>query len=226
MTVENRVHYLEIAWNNTSLQLRGDKTIYWPARDCLLVADCHFGKAATFRGAGIPVPSGTTEQMLQTLTRALTETAARRLIVLGDLVHGPAKQGTWRATLAAWRQRHAALQLDLVPGNHDRGVAGFLRELNGRVLAEPHDEGGAILVHHPQRADAGNWSLAGHLHPAIRLVETGRSTFKLPCFYLRHHQLILPAFGDFTGTKTVTTSAGDQVFAIADGHVFRVGNDR
>ena len=36
------------------------KAVFWPRERLLAIADIHFGKAATFRSFGIPVPRGTT----------------------------------------------------------------------------------------------------------------------------------------------------------------------
>lgn len=48
-----------------------EKALYWPARKMLVIADIHFGKAASFRAQGVPVPRGTTTE---TWTRStLTE---------------------------------------------------------------------------------------------------------------------------------------------------------
>ena len=42
------------------LVLLPERVAYWPAKKALFVADFHLGKAASFRSAGIPLPSGTT----------------------------------------------------------------------------------------------------------------------------------------------------------------------
>ena len=42
------------------LLLLPEKAVYWPAEQMLIVADIHFGKAASFRALGVPVPRGTT----------------------------------------------------------------------------------------------------------------------------------------------------------------------
>ena len=43
------------------------KALYWPRETTLIVADIHFGKAASFRALGVPVPHGTTAQNLEAL---------------------------------------------------------------------------------------------------------------------------------------------------------------
>ena len=41
--------------------------------------------------------------------------------------------------------------------------------------------------------------LGGHLHPACRIHGRGRDSLRLPCFVSDGRQVILPAFGEFTG---------------------------
>jgi hypothetical protein len=39
------------------LLLLPQKAVYWPRAQMLIVADIHFGKAASFRALGVPVPA-------------------------------------------------------------------------------------------------------------------------------------------------------------------------
>ncbi len=110
------------------LELRGERLVLLPERAVfrertatLLIADPHWGKAATFRASGIPVPRGTTLDGLARLDAMLQRTGARRIIFLGDYLH--ARQGrspTTLQALAEWRARHLDIELVLVRGNHDR----------------------------------------------------------------------------------------------------------
>ena len=108
---------LEVALAGTRVLLLADRALYWPEEGCLLVADIHFGKAASFRRLGQPVPSGTTAANLRRLDNLLHEHGCRRLVFLGDFLH--ARQGAGRLwpALAAWRAGHPELSIDLVRGN-------------------------------------------------------------------------------------------------------------
>ncbi|MCS6939106.1 MAG: DEAD/DEAH box helicase, partial [Roseiflexus sp.] len=66
------------------------------------------------------------------------------------------------------------------------------------------------------------YTLAGHLHPAVRLNGVGRQRVTLPCFWFGAQVGVLPAFGGFTGAALITPEPGDQVFVIADGEVVAV----
>ncbi|HET7427286.1 MAG TPA: DEAD/DEAH box helicase, partial [Gemmatimonadales bacterium] len=46
------------------LVLLPERALFWPRTATLVVADLHWGKAATFRAAGIPIPTGTTGEDL------------------------------------------------------------------------------------------------------------------------------------------------------------------
>ena len=61
------------------LVLLPEKVAYWPAKAALFVADFHLGKAASFRSAGIPLPSGTTRDNVERLERAPSARARRDL---------------------------------------------------------------------------------------------------------------------------------------------------
>lgn len=77
---------IEIEFGDQQLALLPDRAVWWPLARTLFIADSHFGKAATFRAAGLPIPDAT-ETDLARLDRLLQSTIARRLIVLGDLLH-------------------------------------------------------------------------------------------------------------------------------------------
>ncbi|NWC37609.1 DEAD/DEAH box helicase, partial [Pseudomonas gingeri] len=64
------------------LWLLADKAVYWPARQCLMIADAHFGKASAYRSLGQPVPQGTTTENLQRLDRLLSALACTQVIFL------------------------------------------------------------------------------------------------------------------------------------------------
>jgi len=199
-----------------SLDLLPARAIFWRRASTLLVADPHWGKAAAFRAAGVPVPHGTTRHGLAQLTALCQSTAAQRVVFLGDFLH--ADTGRAPATLRAlssWRVAHQTLDIVIVRGNHDRG-AGDPPDF--ACVDAPLIEPPFVFQHHPT-AHSGGYVLAGHLHPAVQLVGRGRQYERLPCFWFRERQAVLPAFGSFTGFATVTPTVGDRVYVIADNTV-------
>jgi len=194
----------------------------WLERRWLVVADAHFGKAATFRARGVPVPQGTTLANLARLTALIEETKPERLVFLGDLLHAREAQGaeTMRH-FANWRTQHAHLPMTLVEGNHDRHAGAPPAMLEIEVVSEPWSVQGIAFCHHPQRLD-GSSVVAGHLHPCVRLYGAANDTVRLRCFWQRSGLLALPAFGEFTGGASIEREAGDRVLAVADDRLIEI----
>jgi DNA ligase-associated metallophosphoesterase len=219
-TIASRDATLEIA--GEQLVLMAEHAVFWPAARTLLVADAHFGKAATFRAAGIFVPRGTTSTTLARLDDALSRTDATRLVFLGDLLH--AREGRSPETLrlvGEWRAARRALDVVLVRGNHDRKAGDPPASLGIACLDAPLLERPFAFAHHPSVVP-GHYVLAGHVHPAVQLRGRGRQSERLPCFWVRSGGMVLPAFGDFTGLGDVELANGDRVFAVADHSVVEV----
>ena len=202
-----------------TLWLLPELAAFWPARGTLFVADAHIGKAAAFRAAGIAIPAGTTASDLARLSRLIAQLGAARVAFLGDLLHS--RQGRQPRTLDAfrtWRARHAGVEMVLVRGNHDRHAGDPPGEWRIVCMDQPVVIGAFALCHDPQPV-AGQYVLAGHVHPAVRLKGRGRDRARLPCFVLRRSHALLPAFGGFTGTYTLAPESGDRVYVVADDSV-------
>ncbi len=60
--------------------LLSERALYWPGTSTLVVADLHWGKASTFRAAGIPVPIGTTSDDLARLDRAREQVSSEKFL--------------------------------------------------------------------------------------------------------------------------------------------------
>jgi DNA ligase-associated metallophosphoesterase len=207
--------------DGSAVELLPDGALHLPNSRTLVVADAHFGKAATFRARGVPVPQGTTRGTLARLDAALAATSATAVVFLGDLFHArEAHALETLATLTDWRQRWPALRLTLVEGNHDRHAGPVPAALAVEVVQEPWLMDGLALCHHPQQV-AGRHVLAGHLHPCVWLTD-GAGGLRLPCFWVRPSLTLLPAFGEFTGGAPIMREDGDTVVAVADGRLFRL----
>src|SRR5687768_16170828 len=204
------------------LTLLCERAAWWGRARTLLVADPHFGKAATFRASAIPVPRGTTTDGLARLHDLITRTDATRIVFLGDYLH--AREGRSPETLrllADWRLAHRGVELVLVRGNHDRRAGDPPAEAGVRCVDAPLHDGPFVLAHHPGTS-ADGYVLAGHLHPAALLIGRGRMRERLPCFWFGRECGVLPAFGDFTGLADVTPEPGDRVYAVAGAEIVQV----
>ncbi len=204
-----------------TLWLLPERAAFWERRETLLIADTHWGKAATMRAAAIAVPGGTTTDDLVRFTALIERTGARRVVMLGDVIH--ARQGRAERTLAAiadWRARHANLEILVMRGNHDRGAGDPPQELEMRC-SDSLVERPFVFRHHPVESAEG-YTLSGHFHPGVKLYGVGRQRVTLPCFRFTKKVGILPAFGSLTGKAIVEPEAGDRIYAVADDEVIEL----
>lgn len=190
----------------------GDRALYWPARQALLIADLHLGKADIFRRAGIALPSGGTVDDLRRLQRLLDTHACRELWILGDILHGPAHRAAWYQHWLGWRERNAALDVHVVRGNHDLHLphAQLQVQIHDAVRLPP------FLLRHEPVPDTDLHAIAGHLHPQVALPPLRR---RFPAFWLRDRMTVLPAFSAFTAGIVPVPAPGEQMIACVENGV-------
>ncbi len=198
-----------------------EHALFWPRERTLFVADVHLGKAASFRAAGVPVPSGHSCFDLDRLSHLLIAHNAARFVILGDLVHTESSYSeALDRNFRTFRSRHGGMEMVLVRGNHDRHAGEAPVEWGLDAVAEPYALGPFRCCHEPNGAHGDGFELAGHLHPALR-VQTAREGITLPCFWQHAHGLVLPAFGSLTGKFTVRLQRGESAVVVAGQQLFR-----
>ena len=204
------------------MALLPEKAAFLPDHRTLLIADAHIGKAVSFRRLGVPVPHGTTAATLEAVSSLAQRHDAPRVVFLGDFLHSErAHARSTMATVSAWRERHADLELTLVRGNHDDRAGDPPPHLGIDAVDEPLGLAGLRLCHHPRPSDDG-YVLGGHLHPCVHIGGRPFDRLRLPCFWFGASVGVLPAFGAFTGMHRVRPGATDRVFAVADAQVTEV----
>jgi len=197
------------------------KALYWPRENMLVIADIHFGKAASFRALGVPVPGGTTRENLDTLDALLALHPARQVLFLGDFLHAKAAHAAaTQAALHAWRLARPALRLVVVRGNHDAHAGDPPARLGIEMVDEPSLQAPFAFCHHPDLLAPG-YLMAGHVHPVYRL-RSGWETLRLPCFLAGETRIVLPAFGAFTGGHPIVPEPGERVFVSSGDSVLEV----
>ncbi|MET0509275.1 MAG: ligase-associated DNA damage response endonuclease PdeM [Burkholderiaceae bacterium] len=199
------------------------RAAWLPELQTLLVADVHLGKARSFTTWGVPVPGDVDAATLARLTTVIEAAAARRLVVLGDWLHGPrALDAVLLQRLESWRRRHAEVEIIVIGGNHDRRAPRLPPALDIDCVDGPitlPDAAGLVLDHDPvtrspRPTTEDGYRLAGHWHPVVRL--RGRAdALRLPCFIFGPREGVLPAFGEFTGGHPVRQRPGDRLFVAA-----------
>ena len=204
------------------LMLSAERAVYWPRREMLLIADPHFAKAASFRALGVKAPMGTTAGGLARIDQLIAQHEPTRIVFLGDFLHARAgRNADMFATLAAWRRTHAAVEMRLVRGNHDRRAGDPPDEVGITCVDGPVIDPPFALAHHPIAMEGG-YVLAGHIHPCATLVGTARQRERLPCFWFGARIGVLPAFGEFTGCASIQPADGDAVWAVAPNGVIPI----
>lgn len=219
-----------------SLVLLPQRAVLWERERTLFIADPHFGKAQTFRSAGIAAPERSHQADLSILSSLITTSCAERLIVLGDLLHDRSGvRGAVVEALSAWRDRHRSLEAVLVRGNHDRSAGDPPAELGFRCINPGERLGPFELRHEPSNKPVDEstdqpdraYALAGHIHPGVQLGGSGglgrKTAARFPAFVFGLRQAILPAFGGMTGLAMVRPQPGDRVAIIADHEVIDLG---
>jgi DNA ligase-associated metallophosphoesterase len=193
--------------------------MFLPANNMLMLADLHLGKATHFRQAGLAVPSALPKQDLKRLSEAmLLVPGVQQVCFLGDVFHSQYNQ-EW-PLLEAWMAQYAQVQFSMVWGNHDRHAAAMLPP--ALIAFEQRQVGPFMLSHEPLADTKGYYNLCGHVHPAVVLEGPGRQRLKLPCFYLKASQGILPAFGQFNGHATLPLQQAKAVFALAENKIWKL----
>lgn len=217
----------------TSLAFRGltmlpQRGVWEGATRTLWVADLHLGKAATYRALGQPAPAGTTDENLRRLGALADVWRARRLIVLGDFLHAPeAHKGALVEKLRAWKAERRELECIVVRGNHDERAGDLSGDCGFVSVDAPFSASGVEARHFPIDEAAaiadGPTVLAGHLHPVGRLHGAGHDRLRLPCFAILGRQIVLPAFGEFTGGHSLRSGGNMRLVATTESWLVEIG---
>jgi len=222
---------MKLMLEGTSIHLLPQRAVWLPQMNAVCIADTHFGKAATFRLAGLAVPEGTTTAMLKRIDQLVAETGAETLIVLGDFTHsGKVAARDYVDELVAWRDSNVGLNIVLVLGNHDRHSRGLIERLAFHIVQEGERFGQVELRHFPNSTTADSLNpqgnkplvLSGHLHPGCSIAIAPKVWKKFPCFVIGQTQIILPAFGEFTGLAQVDRTPFQRIIACVEDELIEI----
>lgn len=200
-----------------NLVLHPTGVVYWEEEGVLLISDVHLGKVTHFRKYGAAVPQEVILKNFEVLQETLTLYNPKTVCFLGDLFHSSLNM-EWQL-FENWVLK-AQVKIILIAGNHD--IISPLKYENLGISLLPELIWGPFLLTHYPEERAGLFNLSGHIHPAVRLSGKGRQSLRLPCFFKNKHQMILPAFGAFTGTHVLKKKRADEVYAIADAMVIKI----
>ena len=213
---------IEIKIESCSIVLLPEKVIYWPEKKILILSDIHLGKSGHFRKSGIAAPAIINSKNLQRLSLLIEDYNPETICVLGDLFHSDVNH-EWME-FEKWRNKFHDLRFKLVLGNHDMLHKSFYDTANIEVsdysIIEPF-----IFTHQTGRISNLYPTLipmSGHVHPAVRLMGKGKQTLRIPCFKVNRNEILLPAFGEFTGLHTIKPHETDRVFGVVDNLIFEL----
>lgn len=202
-------------------ELLPQRAALWLEAETLLITDPHFGKDATFRARGLPIPKGSTGDDLLRLSRLLDLYQPKRLLILGDFFHSKeSRDAETLRQISEWRAHFSELTVCLISGNHDRHAGAPEPEWD--ISCEMELEDPPFLFRHMPGEDERGYVAAGHLHPSIRIAARGRGSLRMPCFHFTQRCVTLPAFGSFTGNYDIQPAAGDRVYAVGPDQVIQI----
>ncbi len=172
----------------------------------LVVADLHFEKGSAYAARGQFLPPYDTAATLARLAALILRYTPGLVIALGDSFHD-ARAGERMAACdyTALNGLMQGRQWIWIAGNHDPVIPLGLGELQ-----EEFEMGSLTFRHEPRQGDS-NGEIAGHLHPAARVVSPSGS-LRRRCFISDGTRCILPAFGAFTGGLNIRDKAFAALF--------------
>ena len=211
----------QIVFEGFSLEMLSEKALWIREFNSLLIADLHFGKAAHFRKAGIPISESVHHTDLDRLEILHHKLKPVHTYFLGDLFHSDWNEQWPR--LDTFLKKFMGTQFHLVKGNHDILSSSAYSQSILRIHEKPLKLGQFILSHEPMtKIEEGFLNICGHIHPGISLRGKARQSVKVPCFHLSGNILTLPSFGNFTGAISLKPKNQDQIWGISGERIIPV----
>lgn len=204
--------------SGVSVRLLHEKAMFIPEVNTLVVSDLHIGKTAYFRKKGIALPFSEKDKTIKNLKLLIEKLIPETLIFLGDLFHS--FDESIIPQLEDCLSYFPEIQTILVKGNHDVFPVRVYQNLK-LTITETWNYKNLMFTHEPMEViEEGKYNIAGHIHPAVRVTGKGRQSMRLPCFYFGKSLALMPAFGYFTGAKTIAPSEGEHIFLLGDDMIF------
>ena len=216
---------MQVEYIGNQILLLAERAIYIDKLKAIFIADAHFGKATHFRKAGIAVPSNIISHEINRLQHLIETNRPEKIYFLGDLFHSHLNN-EWQL-LVDFVLAHPEIEFILVKGNHDILPEINYQHSNFKVINEPLTVDKLLLSHHPISGklldkNPNLLHIHGHLHPGIKLKGKAKSFFNLPCFHFQKNQLVLPAFGKFTGLSLIRPKKVDKVYAVVNDSILEI----
>ena len=209
---------VNITIRNQELVLLPQKALFWQDKKYLILSDLHLGKTGHFRKSGIAAPGKANLKNLDRLSNLVDNIQPQKILFLGDLFHSSANREWFQ--FEEWRKAFSKLSILLVTGNHDQLHSSFYQSADIEVIDRLELEN-FLFVHDASdlQKSSDTTIISGHIHPGVKLKGKGKQKLRLPCYSISDHQIILPAFGEFTGLHIIQPDENRKIFLIVENSV-------
>jgi uncharacterized protein len=189
------------------------RVAFFSEHELLVAADLHLGYAWCHRASGQLMPIAPAEDTLARLRALIVESAAKRVVLLGDIVHRALPIPTLMDQLRDLAELARETELILLVGNHDKR----LHKLeSGLVLRREYRAGENLFLHGDSLPSArADRFIIGHEHPGISLGDGVTTARKYPCFLVAEKLLVMPAFSNWSANSSAPH--GDLMSPLARG---------
>lgn len=204
--------------HNQHFEMHPTGAIFWKEKSTLLIADVHLGKVSHFRKHGSAIPHEASFKNFVLIDKVIQQFKPQQICFLGDLFHSDLNNEWFQ--FETWRTKNSSINILLVAGNHDIISPLKYEKINIKVVSKWIFQQ-FLFTHYPDQKE-GYFNFSGHIHPGIELKGLGRQRIKLACFHKKPHQIVLPAFGIFTGKFIITPSSDDLIYAISDNEIIEI----
>jgi uncharacterized protein len=182
----------------------------------------HLGKSGHFRKAGIAIPQNILQGDLFRLLSEIQFFKPEKIIIVGDLFHSTMNKE--HELFLRWRKDIRHIVIHLIKGNHDILKRNWYEEGNMIVHENNVTIGNFIFTHdvNDEKNIADKYCFSGHIHPSILMKGVAKQNMRLACFYFSKNYAVLPAFGKFTGTFSLTPKKEDAVFVLVENKILQM----
>lgn len=176
------------------------RVAFFSEHELLVAADLHLGYAWCHRASGQLMPIAPAEDTLARLRALIAESAAKRVVLLGDIVHRALPVPALMDQLRDLAELARETELVLLVGNHDKR----LHKLEaGLVLRREYRAGENLFLHGDSMSSApAERFIIGHEHPGISLGDGVTTSRRYPCFLLSEKLLVMPAFSSWSANSS------------------------
>lgn len=185
----------------TGIHLDVRRAVFLEVTRTLLVADVHLGFEWVQRRRGQMLPLGLPDDAGVRLRGLVEDWKPSGVVVLGDWVHAAVELTGVREALERFVGVAPGVSWRVVLGNHDRGLASWLKQWGMEVETSGQwEENGHRYVHgdgFTQGVGGGGWVFSGHEHPALEVGRPGEGQARVPAFVVGREGVILPAFSSW-----------------------------